>query len=815
MCTGQRSCAPTGSASCVLTKTVEDPTFDPNMDDPCFANQMFCADTLCLERYVPGSACDGPGYRCQTANCVDGVCCDNACSGTCQACNLGTNTGLCTPYEAGEDPEDECGLGTCGTAGACGGCTSDADCKATAFCQGGTCVAKLGSGACVDASMCASGFCVDGACCNAACDGPCASCTTGTCQPEGQGAADPLCAGFLCNAQGACGTTCSSNAECGPSHACVDGACAPGNVDGTSCTLDADCASGACVAVAGGNVCCDSPCTGLCEACTAQGACLPAANGTDPKNDCADGTCDGQGNCKQVLLQFGVACADSSECQTGFCVDGYCCENGCDGKCVSCDLPGSEGLCLAAAAGTDPESECGDYQCAGPQCATACTSNQQCKDTCTNGVCGVPPVTYHYGPFTPWSGCGPGDVDETRTRDCLDSSGNTVGCDECIAMLGGSGCSETLACPPDTSGGGGSGGGGSGGGGGACTPLTYNVCVQSLADCQTALETRRLECVNTGCGNWTVTTSCQVGGSPSNASCWGAMATCGDVAPQICTPVTYNVCTFNGLADCQSTLSQLRTKCLTSGCTDFAAAACTIGGSPSNPNCWGAQANCGNNVAPPPSLCQWSTVRSEPLTSQPAGSFAQNGGFNGQGVAVVGGRVAWVGTSDWNNLYVPTLIDPLTDVSAVSVDVWIPVDVPDALGRLASSFFTFGVAESHWPATNWPYRGVGFSLSPSGNQLAAYVGPFPDASMNFIETVRVPSPVYFPGSWHRLRVEFSRVRVGTRYYVDGILLGTDYTPSDLYGPLIQLGSQSGVNWVSTSVGYSNLLVERGSPGCFP
>ena len=59
-------------------------------------------------------------------------------------------------------------------------------------------------------------------------------------------------------------------------------------------------------------------------------------------------------------------------------------------------------------------------------------------------------------------------------------------------------------------------------------PLSYNICVGNQADCEAALATRQAECVARGCSGWTVTTSCQVGGSLSNANCWGAQATCDD-----------------------------------------------------------------------------------------------------------------------------------------------------------------------------------------------------------------------------------------------------------------------------------------------
>lgn len=75
------------------------------------------------------------------------------------------------------------------------------------------------------------------------------------------------------------------------------------NDDGTLC------ASGKCV----DGVCCEAPCNGLCEACSAarkgqgaDGVCGPVAKGTNPDKECMPGgvlgcelpgTCDGAGKC--------------------------------------------------------------------------------------------------------------------------------------------------------------------------------------------------------------------------------------------------------------------------------------------------------------------------------------------------------------------------------------------------------------------------------------------------------------------------------------------------------------------------------------
>jgi len=62
-------------------------------------------------------ACDGMGVcklddgqtcmmdaECLSGHCIDGYCCDTDCTGTCKACDVGGNLGICTDIPAGTDP---------------------------------------------------------------------------------------------------------------------------------------------------------------------------------------------------------------------------------------------------------------------------------------------------------------------------------------------------------------------------------------------------------------------------------------------------------------------------------------------------------------------------------------------------------------------------------------------------------------------------------------------------------------------------------------------------------------------------------------
>lgn len=70
-----------------------------------------------------GQTC-GANNECGTGACVDGVCCNAACTVSCKSC-IGTKTtggvtGVCDFIKAGTDPDNECsGSGTCNGAGTC------------------------------------------------------------------------------------------------------------------------------------------------------------------------------------------------------------------------------------------------------------------------------------------------------------------------------------------------------------------------------------------------------------------------------------------------------------------------------------------------------------------------------------------------------------------------------------------------------------------------------------------------------------------------------------------------------------------------
>ena len=56
--------------------------------------------------------------------------------------------------------------------------------------------------------------------------------------------------------------------------------------------------------------------------------------------------------------QIGETCTTPSDCGSGQCVEGVCCNEACDKACFTCKNPGTEGTCLPAFQGTDPGDRC-------------------------------------------------------------------------------------------------------------------------------------------------------------------------------------------------------------------------------------------------------------------------------------------------------------------------------------------------------------------------------------------------------------------------------------------------------------------------
>ncbi len=231
-----------------------------------------CGGTVC-PKCTSGKKCLA-GSDCTTGFCADGVCCDKACSGKCEACTsikTGQTTGTCANVKSNTDPDSEC------TA------TSSSTCGTTGMCSNGAC-AFHPSG-----TICGAASCIGNS------ENPADTCNgTGSCltTPPTTCSGSYVCSGGKCQ-------TCSdglkngteTDTDCGGGGGCAK--CA----NGKRCNEASDCAGNLCV----DGYCCNTTCTGLCMACNVsgkQGTCSPVPAGQNPGGECpGQKKCNGAGAC--------------------------------------------------------------------------------------------------------------------------------------------------------------------------------------------------------------------------------------------------------------------------------------------------------------------------------------------------------------------------------------------------------------------------------------------------------------------------------------------------------------------------------------
>ncbi|HEX6836933.1 MAG TPA: hypothetical protein VF334_10200 [Polyangia bacterium] len=363
-----------------------------------------------------GQPC-GTDSDCETGYCADGVCCDNACTGACRACNLTGSAGTCSPIAAGAmpgsghpscgpDAQSSCGRdGTCDGAGACHLYALGTTCSSPS-CDNGT-------NTFTPASTC------DG-------KGVCVAATSRTCAP------------YVCQDAQSCYGSCTApdNSHCSGSNTCANGSCGP-KQNGVACAMGAECQSGNCV----DSVCCDTACTGTCVYCNlpaTPGQCKTVnVAGQDPRHQCAVGSgsnkycspggCDGTNpQCRRAAM--GTACAGS--CNGATPNESTCDANGtcsitnpatsCVTPCNTCVVGSTSAGCQAVA---DGSVTCNAGSCSGNIAYKAAK--------CTGGAC----------PVRTSQNCGVYNCYTTGdTAACYTSCGN------CVAISGNS-CGVFLCYP--------------------------------------------------------------------------------------------------------------------------------------------------------------------------------------------------------------------------------------------------------------------------------------------------------------------------------------------------------------------------------
>ncbi len=418
-----------------------------------------------------GAACHA-GTECGSGFCVDGICCENSCSGSCEFCGDATMPGKCVAvtgaprgtraacagagtmcggscdgtiratctYAAttqecrppscasnmatlaancdgkGACPAPQtvsCGANVCAGPICSGGCSATQPCGAGNYCAGGVCMPKKPAGqACSAAGDCASGFCVDGFCCNTACTGSCQACnltgTMGTCGAV-KSAVDDTCNGkSSCDAAGTCKKT-----------------------SGETCATAADCTSGNCV----DGHCCGTASCGACQACTGGGGTCVAVTGAEDPGSCSGtSSCDGTGMCK---LKAGQTCTTASQCASGYCADHVCCNTGCAGQCESCAQTGSVGTCTAV------KGAAAHGACAGAAGTCGGTCDGTNRTMCAYPTTSCRPASCTSGTAVLAANCdGKGSCPAMQTQSC--------GANSCAGNICAGGCSSTQPCANST-----------------------------------------------------------------------------------------------------------------------------------------------------------------------------------------------------------------------------------------------------------------------------------------------------------------------------------------------------------------------------
>ncbi len=247
-----------------------------------------------------GAICKDGLLECATGLCIDGVCCNAACDGQCEACDVPGSVGTCAPVNG--NPH-----------GARAACDAGSSTCLARHCDG---AGRTSCDAFADTSVgCAP-----------------ASCTNGASSPAAS-----------CDGKGACATP--TTTSCG-AYACGPSACK------TRCAVDADCS--------GMNLC--DTLSGNCVAaipaqCTTDGLSSQPIDHRTPPKSCAPYRCDTTGGACLLRCSSSAQCAPGASCDTsrGDCVNGTAASGGSSGGCSLAEAgrgPSTTGgLVLAMVAG--------------------------------------------------------------------------------------------------------------------------------------------------------------------------------------------------------------------------------------------------------------------------------------------------------------------------------------------------------------------------------------------------------------------------------------------------------------------------------
>jgi hypothetical protein len=232
---------------------------------------------------VAGTCVSAVGAKCSAradcaTACADGFCCDAACNGQCEACDVSGSEGTCSavsgkPHNTRSACDD--GAGDVCRALACDGGVDRTKCVAyangpTTTCAAASCVdgvetkaSTCGAGACnagskrpctpyaCDATACKNGCATEADCAKGYLCGSDGKCTPAAakCSDDNASSIPPdgtqpiACSPFLCDrTNGQCRGNCTSTDQCAPGYNCDGATCAPAPTstsDSGGCVLGA------------------------------------------------------------------------------------------------------------------------------------------------------------------------------------------------------------------------------------------------------------------------------------------------------------------------------------------------------------------------------------------------------------------------------------------------------------------------------------------------------------------------------------------------------------------------------------------------
>jgi len=107
-------CGPYPAQVCTASPTQTPPTCATTCtnDTQCDVS-AHCTGGMCVPDQGPGGFCNMSNECGAGLTCVDNVCCNSACNGSCEACDLPGSVGTCTAVPNGQDPDNECGAVSC------------------------------------------------------------------------------------------------------------------------------------------------------------------------------------------------------------------------------------------------------------------------------------------------------------------------------------------------------------------------------------------------------------------------------------------------------------------------------------------------------------------------------------------------------------------------------------------------------------------------------------------------------------------------------------------------------------------------------